>query len=175
MVDTCDAIVCWLKANAHLSGWIQGAGTLIALAIAIGVPWCIHRNEVREKKRTKLHQAQGLAILLGPSLRVLQEEIKTAKGLPRFSQKIVDIPDDLTTEVQSLWIMGAAGGHILQAIAALRSNKRQIEDARPVVAGNSAREVSEIINIANEKLLIADRDIDDALDAIDRLIATKTK
>lgn len=175
MVDTCDAIVCWLKANAHLSGWVQGAGTLIALAIAIGVPWCIHRNEVREKKRTKIHQGQGLAILLRPSLLVLQGEIEAAKKQHTLSQKIVDIPDDLTTEVQSLWIMGTAGGHMLQAIAALRTNNRQIEDASSVVAGSSAREVSEIINLANEKLLIADRDIEDALDAIDLLLATKTK
>jgi hypothetical protein len=41
---------CWIEAHPGMASWVQAAGAIIAIAIAIGVPWLQRRHELRDAK-----------------------------------------------------------------------------------------------------------------------------
>ena len=76
----------WIESRSALAAWVQAGGTILALAIAIGVPWFIHHTETRERKKTTLHQGQAVALLIQHPIQMLEGEIKRA-SYPRSARE----------------------------------------------------------------------------------------
>ena len=168
-----DAVLNWFEIHPGLAAWVQTFGTMVALIIAIAVPWSIHRSERRKNKVDKLHQGQAIAMLIGHHLRALDGEIERAiasadKG--DFAGMSIKVPQSIEAEVNQLWLMETAGGYVLHLIATLKSNKRLIETALPLLKDRSPTEITSAINLGKERLQSAREDIKNALKAMDRLL-----
>lgn len=111
--------------------WVQAIGTLLALAIAIYVPRRIHGREAKERADDQRRQGQGIALLIGHTLRTLEGEIHRTinkidriikKGEPvKFQEMVIDIPQLIQAEVNRLWLMGPAGDRILHVVSTLEA------------------------------------------------------
>ena len=111
--------------------WVQAIGTLIALFIAIAVPWRIHLNESRQRKSEKRLQGQAIAILIRPILIVLRgtiERAMVAGSNGDYAAMDVEVPSSIKEQVNLLWLMGSAGGHVLTVISALDANSRLVRE-----------------------------------------------
>jgi hypothetical protein len=65
--------LCWVEKHPGLASWMQAVGALIALAIAIGVPWWQKKQAAKQAKEAEDLQLRHL-------LRNLQDEMAVASG-----------------------------------------------------------------------------------------------
>lgn len=147
----------WIGRHYALASWIQAGGTLIALVIAIGVPWFLHSREIRERQTDRVHQAQGIALLIRPSLVVLKGKLKRELALAKNGAapaefRAIKVPKTITGQIDQLWMMGGAGGHALQLISTLDADAQTLD------------EFTHYMNRAEQDLII-----------INRMLASRTK
>jgi len=79
-------LVAWLKANQDLSGWAQTVGALLALLVAIAVPWMQHAGQSRREKLLELERNIYLSLatmLLLRDAQILSSRIRQLADLPK--------------------------------------------------------------------------------------------
>ena len=80
----------WLKEYAAV---IQAIGTLLAIAIAIWVPFKIHSNETRRREHENRLKGQAIALLIEPLLRVIDGQIEREGILRPEGPRQFEIPE----------------------------------------------------------------------------------
>jgi hypothetical protein len=98
-------LIPWLKANQDLSGWAQTIGALLALLVAIAVPWMQHAAQTRRERLAKLEQNIYLSLatlLLLRDASNLNSRVRQLAELPK--QEINDpvLVSDLLERLRTL-------------------------------------------------------------------------
>lgn len=122
--------------------WIQAIGTLVAIAIAILVPYCQRKNEVADRKEEKRLLRKSLALKFLPSAkesqRIAQEisdtdpkEIEDAilSTSHEFPFDDYKVPISLRENVEKFADAGKAGEHLQIAVYEMENLEEKIERA----------------------------------------------
>ena len=83
------AAAAWLDAQSGTASWLQTAGVLVALGLAIAVPARLHRRESAERLAERRAEAASLAAAIHPELA------EVAAGLEPVATKIQALSKDL--------------------------------------------------------------------------------
>lgn len=94
----------WLKANQDLSGWAQTVGAILALLVALAVPWIQHAIQARRNKLLELERNVYLSLatmlLLRDALN-LSSRVRQLADLPKHELNdpllVVDLLERLRT------------------------------------------------------------------------------
>lgn len=164
----------WLNANAPA---IQAVGSLIAIAtsliaitIAIWVPFRIHSNQERERQREIRLRGQAMALLIDPLLRAIDGEIEHLGTLRPEDPSQIDLPESIMSLSDHMWLMGEAGGSVLQLIGIIQIHNRILEETPILPIDMEEEQRLEFARLFHERLGFARECISEALAAIDRLI-----
>lgn len=118
----------WLNENAPA---VQAVGTLLAVAtaivaafIAIYVPFKINQNETRRQEHDRFLKSQAIAILVEPLLYDLDMQVEAGSMPLTAEPRLIEIPEALKSLTRDLWLMGHAGGHVLQLIGHVQVHNR---------------------------------------------------
>lgn len=118
--------------DGNVAAWVQAIGTLIALCIAIAVPWHIHSREAAARKSEIYSQGKAVATVVRPCLikmriQLEQRLIETKKNLeqPLPEKPIVPammpIDNILLEQIDKFWMIGLVGDRILRLVSGLQS------------------------------------------------------
>jgi uncharacterized protein YqfA (UPF0365 family) len=161
-------ITVWRDQGA--AAWAQAIGTVIAIiGTAAGVRYQTQAAE-RTRLREKVLEAQGLAILLGPLTKLLHGKVTAAQNEEWLENHPVEIPGAILSRLDRLWIMGGAGGNLLQAVAALQANNAFIAACDGGAALNP-EEYGQAVANSRRSLALACEECDEASEQIMILIA----
>ena len=160
----------WLNQNAAT---IQAVGTLLAIAIAIWVPFKIHSNETRRREREIRLKGQAIALLIEPLLRAIDGQIDREGFVRPEGSRQIEIPETILSLSRDLWLMGEAGGNVLQLIGILQAHNRILEDTISVPADMDEEERREFSRLFHERLNLARECLTDAFAAFDMLLKRK--
>lgn len=168
----------WTETHAGLAAWVQSGGTLFALGIAIGVPWFLHSREIQERKTDRALQAQGIALLIRPSLVVLKGKLDrelrmVREGAAPHEFRAVKVPETITGQIDQLWMMGVAGGHTLQLVSTLDADDQNLAEFTHYMNGaeQAPITISKMLRARAKTLDFALDDTNDALAQIETLLA----
>src|SRR5258708_15623239 len=110
----------WFEAHPGTASWLEAVGSITAIV-------CVYLFALFQGRRTRSHEstdrirrAQGLALVLIPALTAFRPKIEMAiiqgsKPAP---------PDEIVHLLDQLYVLGLAGGLILQMVAVLQANQR---------------------------------------------------
>ena len=112
-------ILLWLEAHPGTAGWMQAivaSAAIVAVYYAATIPV---KAEARYRARERKLRADGMALLLLPDIIVLKGEIETIVDSGNIYQEPVGVPPSLFNRADELYLLGEAGGRLLQAIGAV--------------------------------------------------------
>lgn len=168
-----DSFLCWIESHPGLAAWVQVGGTFIALTIAIGVPWRLHKNEAKERAVDRRNQGRGIALLIRSSLYALDndmEQVILGAGYIPFANMVVEVPKGIKDEVGRLWLMGgAAASNTQHLISQIEAHNGYIATTLIWWSKVSANGRAEYIKLAVARLEIARNSLKSALVAIEKL------
>ncbi len=155
----------WFEAHAGTAAWLEALGSIGAIIFVYLFALLQNRRFRSHETIDRIRRAQGLALVLIPVLTAFRPKIEAAiihesKPAP---------PDEIIHLLDQLYILGVAGGLILQMVAALQANQRSELAAN---ANETAR--SSYNSIVRQRLSYALRYCDDAISALLRLTRTRT-
>lgn len=152
---------------------IQAVLTVVAVAIAIYVPFQIHSNETHRRECEIRRKGQAIALLIGPLLRVVDEQIERANFVPLEGPRQIEIPETVLSLLKDLWLMGAAGELVLQLIGILQAHNRILERTISLPVDMLEEEKREFSQLFHERLNLARGCLRDTFAAIDILLERK--
>jgi hypothetical protein len=155
----------WFEAHPGTASWLEAVGSIGAIVF-------VYLFALFQGRRARLHEdidrirrAQGLALFLVPLLTAFRPKIQAA--IIRESK--LEPPDEVLHLLDQLYVLGVAGGFVLQMVATLQANQRaelhlnDDEDAR-----------SSYNSMARQRLGDALRYCDDAINALVKLTRART-
>ena len=157
----------WLNQNAAA---IQAVGTLLAIAIAIGVPFKIHLNQTRKQEREIRLKGQAIALLIEPLLRTIDEEVDREGFVRPEGPHRIEIPETILSLSRDLWLMGEAGGNVLELIGILQTHNRLLGRTISMPIDMEEEERREFSRLFHERINLARECLRDAFAAIDTLL-----
>jgi len=114
---------------------------------------------------TRIRRAQGLALVLIPALTAFKPKLETAI----IQESKPAPPDEIMHLMDQLYILGVAGGSILQMVAVLQANQRA---ERPHNENENAQSMYN--SIVRQRLGDALRYCEDAMQALMKLRRVRT-
>ncbi len=155
----------WFEAHPGTAGWLEAVGSITAIVFVYLFALLQNRRFRSHENIDRVRRAQGLALVLIPVLIAFRPKIEAAiiyesKPAP---------PDEIIHLLDQLYILGVAGGLILQMVAMLQANQRSELAAN---ANETAR--SSYNSIVRQRLSDALRYCDDAIPALMKLTRTRT-
>jgi|SRR5258706_9667216 hypothetical protein len=155
----------WFEAHPGTAGWLDAIGSIAAIVF-------VYLLGLSQGRRTKSHEdvdrvrrAQGLALILIPVLTAFRPKIETAI----IQESKPAPPDEVVHLLDQLYVLGLAGGSILQMVAVLQANQRA---ERPHSDNEDAQSMYN--SIARQRLGDALRYCEDAMQALMKLTRTRT-
>lgn len=97
--------IAWLKANQDLSGWAQTVGALLALLVALVVPWMQHAAQARRERLVELESNIFLSLatmLLLRDAQNLSSRVCQLADLPKHELSDPVFVVDLLERLRSL-------------------------------------------------------------------------
>jgi hypothetical protein len=124
---SCETFLCWIEGHPGLASWVQAAGAIAALMLAVLLPWLSRKNEKRDAIDARLSM---FFVLLVDTEAVLKRHENhdrrlTVSGLASVLARI----DELLVAEKDLWIAQNAlhaRGEISELAAMLDHNWREI-------------------------------------------------
>ncbi len=117
----------WFELHPGLAVWLQALGVMVALGIAIWVPYRTAKAQRERDAADRQIQAQGLAVAIHAALATLdqamEKAVDTAHGLEEL---IVDPPRTILENIHNLWRMGPAGSLVLRVLGGLEDHRVQV-------------------------------------------------
>lgn len=133
MPDWVYALSFWIEHHPGLAGWLQAAGAIIAIGVAIWIPARQRTNSRRDAELERSLKARGLLILIAPGLLEMRAEIDRAVAsidaaqppdsgfTPQWwliQQIPIHVPGLLREHVNELYLFGEpAGLSLLQLVS----------------------------------------------------------
>lgn len=125
------------------AAWVQAIGSVVAIAVAVSIPWWQHRRERREKSHDAALMARSMATAY---LRYVKEfHQNLSEGLielgqcnpatrQRWTLSWIVIPQQLWDDVKSMHHLGDPGGYVLRSIYNLLESRAILADGSVLVA-----------------------------------------
>jgi len=156
----------WLEGHPGTAAWLQAIGSIAAIGLIYLFALFQFRQTRSHDEVDRIRKAQGLALVLVAVLVEFKLKIETAI----VHQSKLDPPDDVVHVLDQLYILGVAGGSILQMVASLQANNQLVPP--PLDDAEDAR--SSYASITRQRLTDALRYCDDAIGALTKLIRMRT-
>jgi hypothetical protein len=156
----------WLEAHPGTASWLEAVGSIAAISFVGLFALLQARRATSHEDLDRIRRAQGLALVLVPVLRGFIPKIEVA--IIRESK--LEPPDEVLHLLDQLYVLGVAGGFVLQMVATLQAHQRA-EEPRNDDDG-SAR--SSYNSMAKQRLADALRYCEDAIDALVKLTRVRT-
>lgn len=148
-----------------LAAWVQAGGAILALVVAIFVPWRQHMKIEEERKRQDRLRATSLAIAILPEILALRDRlmkledeassvIESGSSGDRLRAALwtIEPPEIIYRRIDDLYLLGPAGELIQNLICNLnvyRHEQARIRGAR-TVAKENVELISAFITEASE-------------------------
>src|SRR5258705_542961 len=110
----------WFEAHPGTASWLEAIGSITAIVFVYLFALYQGRRTRSHENTDRIRRAQGLALVLIPVLTAFRSKIEAAiiqEGKPAA-------PDEVMHLLDQLYILGVAGGLILQMVAVLQANQR---------------------------------------------------
>ena len=155
----------WFEAHPGTASWLEAIGSITAIVFVYLFALYQGRRTRSHENTDRIRKAQGFALVLIPVLTAFRSKIEAAivqESKPAAPHEVMHLLDQI-------YILGVAGGLILQMVAVLQANQRaelppnENEDAR-----------SSYNSIARQRLGDALSYCDDALYALIKLTRVRT-
>jgi hypothetical protein len=159
------AALLWFEAHPGTASWLEAVGSIAAIVFVYLFALFQGRRTRSHESIDRIRRAQGLALVLIPVLTTFRPKIETAiiqEGKPAP-------PDEIMHLLDQLYILGVAGGLILQMVAVLHANQR----AEQRLNENENAQFS-YNSIARQRLSDALRYCEDAIPALMKLTRMRT-
>ena len=159
------ATVHWLEAHPGTASWLEAVGSIAAIVFVYLFALFQGRRANSHQNTDRIRRAQGLALLLIPVLTAFKPKLEAAilhEGQP-------PPPDEVMHLLDQLYILGVAGGLVLQMVATLQAHERA---KPPAVEGADVR--SSYNSMARHRLDSALRYCEDAIGALMKLARVRT-
>ena len=156
----------WLEAHPGTATWLEAVGSIAAILFVYLLVLFQGRRANSHQNTDRIRRAQGLALLLIPVLIAFKPKLEAA--LVRES-KLPPPPDEVMHLLDQLYILGVAGGLILQMVATLHAHQR----AEPAAIENEGAR-SAYNAMAKQRLDSALGYCEDAIDALMKLARART-
>ena len=156
----------WLEAHPGTASWLEAVGSIAAIFFVGLFALLQARRATSHEDLDRIRRAQGLALVLVPVLRGFKPKIEVA--IIRESK--LEPPDEVLHLLDQLYVLGIAGGFVLQMVATLQAHQRA-EEPRNDDDG-SARSSYNLM--AKQRLADALRCCEDAIDALVKLTRVRT-
>jgi hypothetical protein len=156
----------WLETHPGIANWAQATGSLTALVAVLLLVFRQNREVKAREETDRIRRAQGLALLLDPVLTSFERKIESA-----ISEKTkLAPPEEVMLVLDQLYILGIAGGYILQMVATLQTQQRY--DLSDVTESNDAH--SAHASLSSQRLAVARHYCEFAIRAMTKLAQTRT-
>ena len=156
----------WLEAHPGSANWFQAIGSIAAI-VFVGLFALFQARRARSHEDLdRIRRAQGLALVLVPVLREFKPKIEAAI----IQESKLEPPDEVLHLLDQLYVLGVAGGFVLQMVAILQAHQRA--EAPPNDQNSEAR--SSYNSVARQRLAHALRYCVDAIDALVKLTRVRT-
>src|SRR4051812_14450116 len=152
----------WLEAHPGTAIWLQAIGSIAAIIFVYLLGLTQGRRAISHEQTDRIRRAQGLALLLIPVLIAFKPKLEVA--IVRESK--LPPPDEVMHLLDQLYILGVAGGLILQMVGTLQAHER----AEPAALENEGARPS----AAKQRLDTALRYCEDAISALMKLARVRT-
>ena len=155
----------WFEAHPGTASWLEAVGSIGAIVFVYLFALFQGRRARSHEDIDRIRRAQGVALVLVPVLTAFRSKIEAA--LIRESK--LEPPDEVLHLLDQLYVLGVAGGFVLQMVAALQANQRA---ELPLDDDENAR--SSYNSMARQRLGDALRYCDDAINALVKLTRVRT-
>src|SRR5229473_3921092 len=110
----------WFEAHPGTAGWLEAVGSITAIVFVYLFALLQNRRFRSHENIDRVRRAQGLALVLIPVLTAFRPKIEAAI----IQESKPAPPDEIVQLLDQLYVLGVAGGLILQMVAVLRANQR---------------------------------------------------
>jgi hypothetical protein len=163
--DLVSAALQWFEAHPGTASWLGAVGSITAIVFVYLFALFQGRRTRSHESTDRIRRAQGLALVLIPVLTAFRPKIETAI----IQESKPAPPDEVMHLLDQLYVLGLAGGSILQMVAVLQANQRA---ELPVNENENAR--TSYNSIARQRMGDALRYCDDAIFALMKLTRVRT-
>ena len=116
----------WLFSLWHsqsAAAWVQAIGSIIAIAVAIRVPYSLHRKARNDAETERRLKARSLSLRLLPILLILEPSVKRAmraatEGFFDPAAVSVEVPESLKSSTDTVYLLGNEAGPAVQQLLA---------------------------------------------------------
>ena len=155
----------WFEAHPGTASWLEAVGSITAI-VFVGLFALFQGRRTGSYESTdRLRRAQALALVLIPALIAFKPKIEMAL----IQESKPAPPDEVVHLLDQLYVLGVAGGSILQMVAVLQANQRA---ERPHNEDENAQSMYN--SIARQRLGDALRYCEDAMQALMKLTRIRT-
>ena len=116
VVATAKHLLAWIERHHDLASWLEAGAVFATVFVALRIAGA-DRRERRQERRLR---AQGLAVLLHTQLVGFQGTLERAIEGNSYEQ--VQPPPKLVEYADQLYLLGTAGGALLQMISAVNAH-----------------------------------------------------
>jgi hypothetical protein len=180
-----------LLQDQGLAAWVQAIGSIVAIVVAFWIAYSEGRQtKKREEARTaseeadRLRRAQALALMIMPELAALEgtldrlwDRLWAHVDTDHLSFQAVTVPKTILEVADQLYLLGGAGGSILQMIGTLNADAALITANRDVegmlTIGHVAQ--AEFERLRKERLNIARKNCADAVRELRRIVESPAR
>jgi hypothetical protein len=156
----------WLEAHPGTANWLDAIGSIAAIVFVGLFALSQARRARSHEDLDRIRRAQGLALILVPVLRDFKPKIEAAI----IQESKLEPPDEVLHLLDQLYVLGVAGGFVLQMVAILRAHQR----AEALTNDENGDGRSSYNSVARQRLHGALRYCEDAIDALSRLTRART-
>ncbi|WP_068436147.1 hypothetical protein [Magnetospirillum sp. XM-1] len=133
-----EKVAAWVQAvgsicnSEKVAAWVQAIGTLLALVVAIVVPWWQHKKIEEERKREDFLRGRVIAITILPEIVDLYDRLIKLKNASikivasgdanrflEFGKFTISRPQKISERLDSMYLLGDAGDPVLALMARL--------------------------------------------------------
>jgi hypothetical protein len=152
----------WIEHHPGTAAWVGAVGTIVAILAAIALSRLDRRERLREKRLRRTALAVSLHAEVLNFSQVLEGMLEDDKAMV---QRPIQAPTILFARHDDLYLLGEAGGHLLQMLSALNVSNDQLNRLKVVHSPNQS-EYDAVLRGIRDNLQIA---LDGCRDAANEL------
>jgi len=126
-------LLAWIERHPGLASWLEALGVIGALFITLYIAGVDRRERARERRL----RAQSLGLLLHTQLHAFRGAVERAIEAGAYSRAAIWPPAALVEHTDQLYLLGSAGGALLQMISTLNANETFVLEALQLQASNT--------------------------------------
>lgn len=165
ILGSLSAVGHWAEAHPGTASWLQAVGSIAAIVFVYVLAAFQFRRSKSHQDIDRTRRAQGLALLLIPVLDAFKPKLEAAM----LYESKLSPPDGVIRLLDQLYILGVAGGFVLQMVAELEACER----AEPPAVDDDGARLSYNL-MTRQRLEGALRCCEDAINALWKLARART-